>query len=297
MKNTPWLRSLLQQDQINFLLTNRIPRITLTHAMGWYSSIRSPWLTALSIRIWKWFSPDLNLAESPARAYPSLQSCFTRELLPGLRPVDHDPGILCSPSDGIVGACGPIAGTEVFQAKGFPYRLDELFTSGEPPEPYRDGVYVTLRLTAGMYHRFHAPAACDVEQVTYISGDTWNVNPVALSRVQKLFCLNERALIRLRLHQGGWPVMLVPVAAILVASIRLHFADVRLHLRYRGPNVIQKQARMDKGQEMGWFEHGSTILLFAPKGFRLAPGIEAGCRIKVGQALLSLPDSKPKASD
>lgn len=280
---------LLQHETLNFLITNRIPRITLTHVMGWFSQIRNPWLAAASIWIWRRFSPDLNLSESPPRRYQSLHECFTRELLPGRRTLDPDPAILCSPSDAIVGACGAVSGIDVFQAKGFPYRMDELFGSGVDTEPFRDGVFVTLRLTAGMYHRFHAPADCQVQRVNYISGDTWNVNPIALRHVEKLFCRNERALIHTRLAAGGWPIMLVPVAAVLVASIRLHFADVRLHLRYRGPNEIPIDATLTKGQEMGWFEHGSTILVFAPKGFTLCPGIADGVRIQQGQALMRLP--------
>ena len=75
-----------------------------------------------------------------------------------------------------------------------------------------------------MYHRFHAPHDCEVEKVTYISGDTWNVNPIALKRVEKLFCKNERAVIETTLAGTGQRITLVPVAAILVASIRLHFS-------------------------------------------------------------------------
>ena len=287
---TPSLRHrLLQQERLNFLLTNRIPRIAVTRLMGWFSALPSPWLARQSIRIWKWFSPDLNLAESPPRQYQSLQECFTRELLPGMRPLNLDPQFFCSPSDAIIGAHGPVQGTQVFQAKGFPYTLEELCGSAQAVEAFRDGYYVTLRLTAGMYHRFHAPHDCSVSGVTYISGDAWNVNPIALKKVQKLFCRNERALIHTRLAQGGWPVLLVPVAAVLVASIRLKFADVHLHLRYQGPNDIAVQADLKKGEEMGWFEHGSTILVFAPKGFTLAPGVTPGMRIKQGQALLQLP--------
>ena len=73
-----------------------------------------------------------------------------------------------------------------------------------------------------MYHRFHAPHDCTVLHVTYLSGDTWNVNPIALARVERLFCRNERALLRARLKTGQ-VIALVPVAAILVASLRLHF--------------------------------------------------------------------------
>jgi phosphatidylserine decarboxylase len=140
-----------------------------------------------------------------------------------------------------------------------------------------------------MYHRFHAPHDCRVEQVTYFSGDTWNVNPIALRRVEKLFCKNERALLRTRLEAGGQEVLLVPVAAVLVASIRLHFLDALLHLRYRGPNVIPCDARFAKGEEMGWFQHGSTILVFAPGGFALCRNVTEGSTIRVGEPLMRLP--------
>jgi phosphatidylserine decarboxylase len=137
-----------------------------------------------------------------------------------------------------------------------------------------------------MYHRFHAPADLAVEHVTYLSGDTWNVNPIALARIERLFCRNERAVIRARLAKGGHPIALVPVAAILVASIRLHFLDVLLHLGRRGPNEMPCDARLAKGDEMGWFEHGSTIIVFAPRGFALCEGIETGAQLRAGQALM-----------
>jgi phosphatidylserine decarboxylase len=137
-----------------------------------------------------------------------------------------------------------------------------------------------------MYHRFHAPHDLHVTGVTYFSGDTWNVNPIALARVEKLFCRNERALIRAQLASGH-ELLLVPVAAVLVASIRLHFADVTLHLRYRGPNVIPCAARIAKGEEMGWFEHGSTIIVLAPPGFSILR--KTNDRIRAGEPLLRLP--------
>ena len=186
-------------------------------------------------------------------------------------------------------------GTQVFQAKGFPYSAVELFGDAQAAEPFRDGVYATLRLTSSMYHRFHAPHDGRIDQVTYISGDTWNVNPIALARVERLFCRNERAVLGMRLAAGGHRIALVPVAAILVASIRLHFLDVLLNLRYRGANRLACDAPAAKGDELGWFEHGSTIIVFAPKGFTLAPGIETGRTIRMGQALMRLPD-EPGAS-
>ncbi len=95
--------------------------------------------------------------------------------------------------------------------------------------------------------------------------------------------------MRLSAAQGGHPIALVPVAAILVSSLRLHFLDLLLHLRWPGPNELPCAAEVAKGEELGWFEHGSTIIVFAPPSFALAPGIATGQRVRMGQALIRLP--------
>ncbi len=275
---------MLQQEDLNFLLTNRIPRRGLTLFVGWLSRIENRWLCAACIALWRLFS-DLDLREARLERFDSLRDCFTRELKAGARPVDPRPEVLASPCDALLGASGTVVDGRVVQAKGFPYSLLDLLGDAELVSGYRGGTYATLRLTSSMYHRFHAPCDCRVEQVNYISGDTWNVNPIALRRVENLFCKNERAVIRCRLPSGAL-LTLVPVAAILVASIRLRFLDVQLHLRYRGPNRIACDVPLAKGEEMGWFEHGSTIIVFAPRGFELCAGLREGDRLNMGQALL-----------
>jgi len=286
--NLPALRQLFQQEDLNFLLTNRVPRLLLTRLMGRFSRIESRWLARASIAVWRLFT-DLDLSDARQQRFASLHDCFTRELVEGARPIAADPDVLSSPCDAVVGACGEVAGTCVFQAKGFPYEIGELFGPSQDAAPFHDGVYVTLRLTSAMYHRFHAPHDGRIEHVTYLSGDTWNVNPIALARVERLFCRNERAVLRLRLERGRHRIAIVPVAAILVASLRLHFLDVLLHLRYRGPNEMPCDTAVAKGQELGWFEHGSTIIVFAPRGFVLAEGIRSGAEIRMGQPLMRLP--------
>jgi phosphatidylserine decarboxylase len=283
---TQMLRLFAQED-LNFLLTNRIPRRLATLFVGWFSKIEQPLVRDTSIGLWRLFS-GLDLSEAKTTRFRSMHECFIRELKERARPVDPDPNVLVSPCDAIVGACGAIAGAELYQIKGFPYSLSDLLCDTEPAQTHRNGRFITLRLTSAMYHRFHAPYDCRVRCVTYISGDTWNVNPVALKRVEKLFCRNERAVIETTLT-GGQPVTLVPVAAVLVASIRLHFLDVLLHLRHRGPNIMRCDANLRKGEEMGWFEHGSTIIVFAPNGFSLSEGVTEGATIRMGQPLMRLP--------
>jgi phosphatidylserine decarboxylase len=287
------IAQVFQQEDINFLLTNRIPRRVLTQFMGWFSKIEQPLIRDLSIGVWRLFS-DLDLSDARKTDFRSLHDCFTRELKDGARPVDPDPGVVVSPCDAIVGATGPIAGIELLQIKGFPYSLPDLLGAAEPAERYRDGLYVTLRLTSSMYHRFHAPHDCRAEQVAYISGDTWNVNPIALRRIERLFCKNERAVIEARLADTGDVLTLVPVAAILVACIRLHCLETLLNLTYRGPNVVRCAADYRKGDEMGWFEHGSTIVVLAPSSWSLSANVQSGATIRMGEPLFRMPTSPAK---
>ncbi len=288
MKIRERFKNLMLQEDLNFLVTNRIPRITLTLFIGWWSKLKNPLIVKGSIAVWKWFS-DLDLSEAKQENFASLHECFIRELKPGLRPVNADPSIVISPSDAIVGACGEIKQGVVIQAKGFPYTLESLLGSSSQSREWinalEGGRFITLRLTSSMYHRFHSPHDAKLKHVTYISGDTWNVNPIALSRVEQLFCKNERAVLQMQMASGA-PFLMVPVAAVLVASMRFHALDVLLHLRYKGPNEIPCDASYAKGEEMGWFQHGSTILMFVPKGFSLVEGIETGKQLRMGEALL-----------
>ncbi len=279
---------IFDQEDINFLLTNRIPRRLATQFIGWFSQIEQPLVRDASIALWRLFS-DLDLSEAKKSEFKSLHDCFIRELRDGARPVDNTAGILTSPCDAIVGAHGVIAGTELFQAKGFPYSLQDLLPDPALVEAHRNGRYVTLRLKSSMYHRFHAPYDGRVDKVIYVSGDTWNVNPIALQRIERLFCKNERAVIKTTLTPGGQTVTVVAVAAILVASIRLHCLDGLLNHAYRGRTVIACDSEFKKGDELGWFQHGSTIIVFAPDGFEFCDNVREGAAIKMGQPLLRLP--------
>lgn len=279
------LARLLAHDGINFLLTNRIPRRRLTLLMARFSKIEHPWVRDASIAVWRAFS-DLDLSDARKQRFDSLHDCFIRELRDGARVVDARHDVLVSPCDAIVGAHGAVEQGMAVQAKGMSYPLSELLGGVAEAREFDRGLFVTLRLTASMYHRFHAPGDCTVTRVRYFPGDTWNVNPAALRRVRRLFCKNERAVITCRLLATQESIALVPVAAILVASLRLHCLDALLHLRYSGPSVTDCRFPLRRGQEMGWFEHGSTIIVLAPPGFAFCDGVREGAGIKMGQGLL-----------
>ena len=288
MSDNSFFKRLTQHERINFLLTNRIPRRYATFFMGWFSRINNPLVVWLSLRIWKLFADDLNLSEAKKTEFDSLHDCFIRKLKDGARSINQADDILISPCDAIIGAHGKISDSQLFQTKGFPYTLKDLVSDPALVERYRNGHFVTLRLKSIMYHRFHVPCESHVSKITYIAGDTWNVNPIALKRIEKLYCKNERAVIDLHLNKYNAGVTLVPVAAILVASVKLHCIEDTLDLKYKGPNEINCDAKFKKGDEMGYFQHGSTIIILTTSNFEFFTHIKEGKMIKMGEPLLQL---------
>ena len=187
------IQRLVSQEDLNFLLTNRIPRIALTHFMGWFSQLRHPWLAKASIWVWQQFA-DLDLSEAKEQRFDSLHDCFIRQLRPGARPIDEDANTLVSPCDGIVGAMGEVKDGQLFQAKGFPYTLQDLLGASAEHGPWHNGKYLTIRITSSMYHRFHAPHDGRLHRMEYFSGDPVNATPRSLKLLDKLFFQNASAL-------------------------------------------------------------------------------------------------------
>ena len=219
------------QEDINFLLTNRIPRRLATRFIGWFSQIEQPLVRDLSIAcLAAVFRPRSERGQ--ATQFRSMHDCFIRELKDGARPIDAAPTFSSAPA---TRSSAPAADRRhrAFSGQRLSLHARDLLGDRDLVEAHRNGRYVTLRLTSSMYHRFHAPHDCSVEQVNYISGDTWNVNPIALKRVERLFCKNERAVV----CSGSPPAAIrspwCRSPPILVASIRLHCLDVLLSLEPR----------------------------------------------------------------
>ena len=113
-----------------------------------------------------------------------------------------------------------------------------------------------------MYHRFHSPSDSTIEYVKVIPGEIFNVNPITLKRKDNLFCKNERVVIQLRTHDTSEEIILVAVGAILVGSVRLHCIDRTIKSTNRKCYQFWPNKKISRGEELGWFEHGSTILVF-----------------------------------
>jgi len=284
-KNKP-VAALSFAERLNFLITNRIPRRALTLFMGRFSKSTNPLIYRLSMVIWQLFADDLRLHEAKKSRFSSLHDCFTRELKAGARTVDMTAGVVTSPCDAIIGQFGDLDGLQAIQAKGFPYSIEDLLGDPAAAEEFRGAQFITLRLKSSMYHRFHAPVPGAVDTINYISGDVWNVNPVALKVVERLFCKNERVVMKIN-TDDGLQVTLVAVAAVLVASVRLHGVPEPLNLHYRGANRLALKRSFAKGEELGYFEHGSTIVMLVPRSHRFCSDVKTGNLIRMGQPLLS----------
>lgn len=272
-------------EELNFLLTNRVPRRALTQLAGWYSRIESPALTRVSLAVWSFFGGDLQLDESEASEFRSVHACFTRKLRPGARPIEHNEDTLVSPCDAVVGAMGRINGSTLVQAKGLSYSLQELLQDEALAARHVGGTYATLRLRSNMYHRFHAPCDATLKRVRFISGDTWNVNPIAVKRIERLFCRNERAVVEFELHNHACALTLVPVAAILVASIRVLDIPYPMGQLHKNSAVIECDTELSRGQEVGYFENGSTIIALVPDDFEINHTVREGSVIRMGEPL------------
>ena len=276
------------KDLFHVLLTNLPPRRTLSRWMGHLSRYQSRTWTRLAIWIWQRFDP-LELQDSPPCQYNSLHECFIRPLKPGVRQIDADPQVLSSPCDGILGAFGRIQAGQLHQIKGRHYRLDELLGPVPDSHPWQNGYYMTIRIKSSMYHRFHAPAHGALQAIRYFTGDAYNVTPATLRWIDRLFCKNERACLTYQIGPQD-RIALIPVAAILVAGIRLHAVPDDNWMGHGQLTPLTPPQVYEKGQEMGWFEHGSTIVIVTSERWQPLISLKTGDRLHLGQAVFELAD-------
>jgi phosphatidylserine decarboxylase len=282
-------RPLRRVAGLSLAFVRALPRRAVSRAMGWLAElpVPSPLLTPVLAAYARGFGADLSEAARPLRAYASFNDFFTRELRPGLRPVDPAPASVVSPVDGRVYASGEVESGTIVQAKGVPYRVGDLLGSDEDAARFDGGTFVTCYLSPRDYHRIHWPFDGSVDRIRHLPGDLWPVNDRALAGVPRLFARNERVAILGRLAAGG-DVALVPVGALNVGSIRLAFHPLRTN---RGGPAAPRAASFDppvaarRGAEAARFAFGSAVvLLLARSAGRLDPlppgaVVRYGCRI------------------
>lgn len=226
----------------------------------------------------RYYRAEVSDTVVPAGGYPSLQAFFCRSLRPGARPVSPPPGLV-SPVDGQVGACGQILDGQLLQAKGRRYGLAALLGGDAAlAASLQGGLYCTLYLAPGNYHRIHAPVTARLLRSRALPGQFWPVNARAVERVPNLFAENERVVVELvadpvsagEENTGPQQLVMVLVGACLVGGIRL---------------TVEAEQRVDRGQELGRFEFGSTVIVLVPPGAGIAWAVASGERVRVGQRL------------
>ena len=274
-----------------FVLSQYItPQLAVSRLAGRLADSEST--PALKNRVIKWFIGRYGVnmseaAEPDFTAYPTFNAFFTRALKPGARTIDPAPETLTSPVDGAISQIGQISTDRVFQAKGQSFSLTELLGGDdERAEPFREGEFATIYLSPKDYHRIHMPMAGTLKEMVYVPGKLFSVNPVTAENVPNLFARNERVACLFDTEAG--PMAMVLVGAMIVGSVETTWAGVVApnsgkvaQWQYRGDDAVQ----FEKGQEMGRFRLGSTVVLVMPKGaVKWQPNQVAEKTVQLGEA-------------
>jgi len=272
-----------------------LPKRAITVLAGAFASARAGFLTTAVIR---WFvdhyGVDMNEALDPdIRSYQSFNDFFTRAFKPGARPI-ADADLVC-PIDGAISQLGRIDRDRIFQAKGHDYTTTELVGGdAELAARFQDGSFVTLYLSPKDYHRIHMPCAGRLVRMIHVPGDLFSVNPVTARGVPGLFARNERVVCVFDSAHG--PFVMVLVGATIVGSMATVWHGVVNPPRpgeirewtYPQPQT-PRDVDFEKGDEMGRFLLGSTVVMLFPAGsLEFDPSWRPDRDVRMGEPMASL---------
>ncbi len=239
---------------------------------------------------------DVNLEEVKLPVpdgFATFNDFFVRELKDGVREIDDDADAIISPVDGTVSVAGTIRGNTIFQAKGFDYTLEDLLaTDLDEAQHYVDGQFATIYLAPYNYHRVHAPLAGELIAARYVPGDLFSVDARTVSALNGLFRRNERLVMHFRTAVG--PAVLIFVGAMNVGSISTPWTG---EVRPRKTGVVDvldisgHPTSVEKGDLLGWFNMGSTVILLLPAGaYAWDDDLEPGETLRMGEEIGELAD-------
>jgi phosphatidylserine decarboxylase len=255
-------------DRLAVLPQYLIPQQALTAFAGWVAG--SQWgavTTGIIDRFVRRYNVNMSEAANPDTAsYKSFNAFFTRALRGDARPLAQ--ADLVSPVDGAISQCGPIAGDQIFQAKGHSYSTRAL-VGGDATlaAQFQDGEFATLYLSPRDYHRIHMPCAGQLMRMVYVPGDLFSVNPTTARGVPGLFARNERVVCVFEGEHG--PFVMVLVGATIVGSMATVWHGVVNPPR---PGTVREwtyemgNIALAQGEEMGRFLLGSTVVMLFPQG-------------------------------
>ncbi|WP_374080247.1 archaetidylserine decarboxylase [Bdellovibrio bacteriovorus] len=271
-------------------ITRILPKRRLSRWVGYFMHWKGPSLWAkLSIRGFAWlYNINLDEAEKPYTAYPSIGEFFVRRLKAGIRPVASSWAV--HPADSRITQAAPIDNGTLIQAKGLSYRLDEFTQDPECQKKWAGGYFLTYYLCPTDYHRVHSPVDGAITNVRYMPGELWPVNEWSTTNVKNLFSVNERVLVEIETDLG--PVAAVFVGATNVGHICLSF-DETIKGNQKGPHIFQHknyspEIPTHKGSELGMFRMGSTVVMIYPPSFRqkFEGHLDLGPAVRVNAALI-----------
>jgi phosphatidylserine decarboxylase len=272
------------------LLQHVLPQHGLSRLILKATRVRAVWFKDLLIRgFLRLYPVDMREAAQPEpRSYASFNEFFTRGLRAGLRPIAPAANAIACPVDGTVSEAGAIERDTLLQAKGRSYTLSDLLAGQSWAPRFTGGSFATIYLAPFDYHRIHMPLRGALQSTVYVPGRLFSVNSVTAQLVPRLFARNERVLTLFESEYGQFALILV--GALNVGSMTTVWAGditpaAQRHITTLAPQALQ----LEKGEEMGRFNMGSTvILLFEAGRAQWHAGLKAGAVVRLGQALGSL---------
>ncbi|BFM05297.1 archaetidylserine decarboxylase [Halioxenophilus aromaticivorans] len=278
------------KDRLFAKLQYLLPQTGLSRAAGWLAetqidTIKNPLINAFI----KQYQVDMSEAErSNAEDFSCFNDFFTRALNANARPLDENPQALLCPADGAISEMGPIKAGQIFQAKHHRYSALELL-GGDPAlaKPFTDGLFATVYLSPRDYHRVHMPVAGTLQQMIHVPGDLFSVNQATAENVPRLFARNERVVCLFETEFG--PMAMVLVGAMIVASIETVWAGLVTPEKgqiKRWNYAAAQPLAFARGEEMGRFKLGSTVVMLLPPGAaEFEPSLSAGSPVRMGQSV------------
>lgn len=265
-----------------------LPRKRLSRALGRVADLGGPPAVvkrAVDTFV-KVYGVDLSEADVPREGWRSFNEFFTRRLVAGARPLDADPLAILSPSDGRLDDAGPIDAGATFRVKGRLYEVGELLGDAEEARRFDGGSFWLVYLAPPDYHRVHAPVSGRVVRARHVPGTLFPVNAIGTTHIPRLFARNERIAVFQESETHGL-VATVLVGAIGVGRIGISFDDLETNVgRSGGARHYDGSAPvLERGDELGVFNLGSTVLVFTPPGERFELVKRAGDRVRMGEAL------------
>lgn len=283
-------------DKIKITLQYMMPKHAISRLAGKLAAAQAGWLTTSLI---KWFIKAYKIDMSEAKLknaedFKTFNDFFTRELAEGARTINANEQQLCYPVDGAISQQGNIVDGQLIQAKGFDYSLVSLLGGKEETaEPFIGGTFSCIYLAPKDYHRIHMPMAATLTEMIYIPGELFSVNPLTANNVTNLFSRNERVVCIFDTAQGKMAMVLV--GATIVASIETTWAGTitppagKNIFRWTYPTTGKNSVHLAKGEEMGRFKLGSTVICtFAPNMVTFNPEATSGTVTRLGEFYANL---------